>query len=861
MLAADAETTSGCLRATAQRDPDRPAVEVGDEVLSYGGLDRRADELAARLLAELGPGDHSIGLRCAGTLPMVVGALGIARAGMVSVPLDPTAPFERIRVVLDDVDAPVVLADGDLGGDPDVPVADPLAHRAPVPAGGIDIAQGELASIVFTSGSTGTPKGIMVPRAHRLDLRRRLEHFEGIGDGARIGSLAAGTVGFAESLVHSVVQLGATLCAYEIRRLGTAPVAAWLRQSRVAGLVTVPTILRLLVASLAEGDVFEALRVVVLTGETATWEDLAALRPHLPHEAVVYNIFGLTETGAVAMLAVGAGTVADTGPLPAGRPLPYCKVTIVDEAGAPVPPGERGEIVVEGDDCTLGYWRRPELTALVYTELADGTRRVRTGDAGRLRADGVLEHLGRLDHVVKIAGNRVELGDVEVALRSLDGAAAAAAAPYSDASGSTRLTAFVVPQQGRELDPFLLRAALARRLPGAMLPDAIGILDELPQLASGKVDRRRLPERAEARPVASSAPTTALERDLAALWCAVLDVGGVGADDDFFELGGDSMRAARLFTEIERELGLDRPVALLLEAPTVRRLAAAIAADEETLGLLVPVRPEGTRAPLFVVHDGIGDVFYATRLSGHLGPDQPLYAIQPALVRSATAVETSIEQLAGRYLGEVRRVRPHGPYQLYGFSLGGLIAFEMARQLQAAGEQVAFLGLGDSSAPRLAWPHRARARLAEVRSLDAAAARERAAALAVAQLRHVAGLARSLPRRRRVPELVPLPALRVAPEERASLVLRHYGLMAYAYRPTTPFDGPVLLVRAGGPGGRPDRGWRAHVTGEIVVRDVDCGHSALGGEPFAREVAVALQEALGRVGTGSSMRDGSLGQR
>lgn len=842
-------TTSGRLRQVAMEAGERPAVVVDDQVTTYAELDRAADELAAALLRDLGPGDHRIGLRSSGTLPMVLGAAATSRAGMVSVPIDPTAPPERLRFLLDDVGSPLLLSDTPLEEDIGRPTADPLTLKATPPPGGVENPQGPLASIVFTSGSTGVPKGIMVPREHRMGLSAKFSYLADMPDGVLIGALAAGTVGIAEPLVHGVIQLGATLNAYEVRRLGIAPMADWLVQSRVAGFATVPTIVRLLSAALPADLVFEDIQMIVLTGETTTWEDISALRPHLRPETIIYNLFGLTETNMIALYKIDETVPSgESGPLPAGLPVPTCRVSIVDEGGRPVPPGERGEIVVSGEGCALGYWGRPELTAQIFSLTPDGERRVKTGDAGRFRPDGLLEHLGRLDHLVKIAGNRVELGEVESALCALDGVLAAVAAAYTDNSGATRLTAFVVGKPGAALEPWVLRSALARRLPGPMLPDHISVVNELPRLANGKVDRQVLAARAPEAQRLRSEDASGLELAIRDLFCAVLDRADVGLDDNFFELGGDSLRAARLFTDLEHRLGMDRPVAIILEAPTVRSLAATVAAGERGIGLLVPLATNGARPPLFIVHDGMGDIFYAHRIAAGLGPDQPVYAVQPALIYGASAPERSIEQLASRYLADIRRLQPQGPYFFYGYSLGGLISFEMALQLQAAGQEVAFLGMGDSSAPVAPLKERARSRFEELRQLPCGQQVHLLSKLGRNFAKHGAELVliRVTSRQRRAQQLAITQFDQGEPwEVRGRSVMWAYGSMALDYHPRTTYRGNVVLIRAQGVDHRADRGWKHFVNGEVLLRDADCTHEELPKEPHAQTVVQVLRQALG----------------
>ncbi|MDX6539953.1 MAG: hypothetical protein QOI71_1563, partial [Gaiellales bacterium] len=509
---------------------------------------------------------------------------------------------------------------------------------------------------------------------------------------------------------------------------------------------------------------------------------------------------------------------AGEGPVPAGKLSANARVTIVGDDGQPVADGQRGEIVVEGPDCALGYWRRPDLTNSVFTEMPSGHRRVRTGDAGRIRDDGMLEHLGRLDHVVKISGNRVELGEVESTLARLDGVAAAAAATYVDDTLGTRLTACVVPSGLTAVDPRVLRAFLARRLPGYMLPDQIVIVDELPQLPGGKTDRSGVALLRDTEPkrrTHQTAGRSALEQLLAPIWCDVLGVSAVEVDDDFFELGGDSIRAARLFVELERRHDIDRPMSLIYEAPTIATLALALA-DSSGWSALLPAQTSGSRPPLFVVHDGAGNVAYSRSLAGQLGPEQPVYGIRCEGLNGRPLRAGSLEELAGTYIERVRELFRHGPYVLYGASDGGTIAMEMARQLVSAGERVPLVILGDTFAP--AGP--------ELSPRDPP---------------------RRTPLAREVPsgngqaldlgEAVPL-------VEREMHVLRECGRLVSEYRPRTPVADRVVLLRTEGMDESPDRGWNGVVGGALEIIDVPGSHYALCREASSAYVGPVLALAL-----------------
>ncbi|HEY1775390.1 MAG TPA: AMP-binding protein, partial [Solirubrobacteraceae bacterium] len=511
--------SSRAVRGVAAARPHDVAVQIDEHSVTYEELNAQGDRLAQRLVREGRSGGDRIALRASGTHSCMVGFLAVQRAGMVSVPVDPTAPHDRVRTILADVGASVLLSDVD--GDEDLPrfAGHPVTFGADLDPVPIDRERGELVSIVYTSGSTGTPKGIMLGR-EQIDETLAALPSVGVGPGSRVGGLVAGTVGYIERLIDAVLFLQSTLVSYEIRRHGIVPLGPWLEREQIVAFATVPTVLRALLATLPPDQQFPALRTVVLSGETSTWDDVTHMRRHLSRDATIVNAFGLTETAGVASLFITADMPVGTGSLPAGNLSSRAKVTIVGENGLAVADGEPGEIVVEGPGCALGYWNRPDLTESVVTVMPSGQRQIRTGDGGRIRPDGMLEHLGRLDHLVKISGNRVELGEVEHALAQLDGVAAAAAATYVDDTKSTRLTACVTASAGAALEPRLLRASLSRRLPGYMIPDHIAIVDEMPQLPGGKTNRALVAELREMDEGgdANQAADGSLEGQLVEIW-------------------------------------------------------------------------------------------------------------------------------------------------------------------------------------------------------------------------------------------------------------------------------------------------------------------------------------------------------
>jgi acyl-coenzyme A synthetase/AMP-(fatty) acid ligase len=394
-----------------------------------------------------------------------------------------------VQYIVDEVHAPLVLSDMPhmLAGKP---VCHPLIDGADPPSQGVHRPPGPLGSIVFTSGSTGRPKGIMLAPGQGgfVDY---ISAMIGLGPEMRVGTIAAGTVAASVRALLTLVGCGWTVVGYEVRR-HPEPLGAWLRTARVRGFAVVPTVLRQILGALGPGEIVPDLQLVGVFGEGTTWQDVRELRSHLRADSIIFNAYGQQEAGSIAVMMVVSDTPIEDGPLPVGRPLPEREVSIVDESGHQVPAGERGEIIVRSSSTALGYWNEEILQSKVFFPQPDGSMIVHTGDVGRFRPDGLLEHLGRLDRMVKVVGNRVDLTEVEVALLSSEDVADAVATTYTNDRGELRIRAFVVPVTSRSVDTLELRTWLAGRLPRSALPDAIEAIGQIPKLPNGKADRNAL---------------------------------------------------------------------------------------------------------------------------------------------------------------------------------------------------------------------------------------------------------------------------------------------------------------------------------------------------------------------------------
>lgn len=688
-------TIAECFERRVREGALRPATRDGGRETTYGELDARANGLARELRSRgLATGDR-VGVRLERMELLAPAVFGILKAGCVYVPLDPTYPEARTRLVLDDCSASLVVDDALLDAIP--PAAEPPA---------VAVEPDALAYILYTSGSTGTPKGVTQSHASLQAFVGNYVAPLGVAAGDRLSMLYSYSFAAANMDVFGGLLTGATVCFYPTRTEGVAGLASWIGAERISVLHTVPSVFRQLASSLGPGDVLETVRAVDLGGEPVLSTDVELFRAHFPSTAVLVNHYAATELSVIAQMPITASTEVEPGAVPAGFAPPGVEIRIVDERGDEVAAGEAGEIAVRSRHMSPGYWDRPELTARAFLPDPSGgdARAYLTGDRGRFGAGGRLEHLGRNDARVKIRGQSVETAEVENALLAGGDLSEAAVAARLAPLGSTRLVAWVVPRAGASVTVESLRARLAETLPDYMAPSVVVSLDRLPTTPTGKIDRAALPDPDAARPALDAevvAPRDDLEATLCRMWEEITGVRPVGVDDNFFALGGDSLGAVQLFVRLERMTGRRLPLSTIVRAPTVSRMAELVRTDPGYTGAwrLATLSERGSREPLFFVHGLRGVVVFLRELVEALETDRPCLAFEADGRFEGELGATSLDDLAGAYVDLLRGRQPRGPYHLCGYSAGGLIAFEIARQLAAAGDEVAFLGLVDTYAP------------------------------------------------------------------------------------------------------------------------------------------------------------------
>jgi amino acid adenylation domain-containing protein len=697
------------------------AVAVVDEsgaTLTFRELERRAARLAATLRRNGVCPETVVGLYAGRSTATVTGLLAVLAAGGAYLPLDPDYPRERLELILEDSGAPVVLAERNRAA----AAAALCAGRARMVLldeenggddGGEDAAAGaghdpeSLAYVLYTSGSTGRPKGVQVPHRAVVNFLASMRRRPGLGAGDVL--LAVTTLSFDIAALEIFLPLvtGARLVVAERETAQDGlRLARALDAHGATAMQATPATWRLLVASGWRGRP----GLKILCGGEALPRELAEeLRAR---GGAVWNLYGPTET----TIWSAAGEVEATGPVTLGGPIAGTRILLLDAHLQPLPVGVPGEVYIGGTGLARGYLGRPELTAERF--LPDpfpgeggeaGGRLYRVGDLARRLPGGRIEWLGRVDDQLKLRGFRIEPGEVEAALRAHPAVTEAVVVARGERGEDCLLACVVAPgAPGTTADlEALLRSHLAGLLPPYMIPARLARLDRLPRTPNGKVDRRALlaedPWRAAGgAPAADGGELhTALERQLAAVWREVLGVERVGPHDSFFDLGGHSLLAIRLLDQVRRRFGRELPVVALFQAPTVERLARLLTEGSGDLpwSPLVPLQPRGGRPPFYCVHPIMGVVFPYLALARRLGPEQPFYALQARGLDGREPPHTRVEEMAACYVEAVRRLQPHGPYRLGGWSSGGWIAFEMARQLNAAGEEVERLVLIDTPAP------------------------------------------------------------------------------------------------------------------------------------------------------------------
>lgn len=844
--------------------PGAVALIVGEERLDYLELNGRANKMARRLQTTgVGP-EVLVAVCLERSVDMVVAILGILKAGGAYVPLDPTYPQARVNHILRDSGASVLVTRGNLARalehydgtvvDLDTDIA--IIERFGDKDASSGVSSDNLAYVIYTSGSTGKPKGVAIEHRSAATF---LSWAVSVFDSEQLKrTLASTSVCFDLSVFEMFAPLscgGAIVLVENILHLPTVPAAG-----EVTLINTVPSAIAELVRI---NGIPDSVQTVNLAGEPLK----ASLVRQIYETGTVRKVFDLY--GPSEDTTYSTFTLRNTGRANIGRPISNTQAYVLDRNSQPVPIGIPGELYLAGDGLARGYLNQPELTAERFIEnpFRDGASRMyRTGDLVRYLPSGEIEYLGRIDNQVKIRGFRIELGEIETVLASHASVLQAVVVAREDHAGEKQLAAYFVPAEGQTVTVAELREHLKQLLPDYMVPSALVGLDDLPLTPNGKIDRKALPTPSSTLTKVNSDLVThrdELELRLVKIWEEILDIRPIGIRDNFFELGGHSLKAIRMFAEVEEIFGKNIPLATLFESGTVEKLAAILRQDGWLApeSSLVPIQPNGARPPFFCIHAKGGNVLFYRDLAKYLGDDQPFYGLQARRLAGRQIGHASVEEMAEFYIREMQTVWPLGPYYVGGSSFGGLVAFEIAQQLQRRGKKVALLALLDTGTPdypkmlpsttalrskafqfvRRAQHHRD--------SLKSFTAKERSVYI-VDKLKKV-----KLKYRRRIRDSYKRAVRKFySATKGVNSIPKSYIQIedliwraGQKYKPEV-YEGNVTLFRATiqplGIYPDPTLGWEAFVAGDLEIHDVPGHHGSIVAEPYVRVLAEKLRESL-----------------
>ncbi len=778
------------------------------------------------------------------SVEMIAAMLAVLKSGAAYVPLDSSFPSARLISVLDDCRASVVISqhsiiaalDGYRGR---IVLTDDLDSQ-PADFEGAEYAPTDLAYVIYTSGSTGKPKGVQIEHRSVLNFLASMSRKPGLDHRDVLAAVTSSSFDIHVLEVYLPLVIGArvVVVSREVAMDGIR-LRKLLDHEGVTVMQATPATWQLLL--MAGWSKTPRLRKVLCGGE--------AMPRYLADELLnrcdeVWNLYGPTETTVWSTAyRVGPGG----GSVPIGMPIDNTSVYVLDDHGSPVPDGESGELYIAGAGVARGYLNRPELNAERFVAdpfaAQSGSRMYRTGDVVRRLPRGELDFLGRIDHQLKIRGYRVELGEIEVALSKCPAVRGVVVHPRENASGEKQLIAYIVPSTQPGPSPRELIELLQDKLPPYMIPSAFVSLESFPLTSNGKIDRKALPAPQD-RPTSrreTVKPATETESRLRDIWEKVLDVSPIGVEDEFIELGGDSLLSMRLLLRIEQEFGRLFFASLLAHDITIRRIASRIdtAEGDAQQSSLVCLRG-GSKRPLYLA-PGIGgiptDMF---EIGANFEPDRPIYILRAPGLEDAGPPLDDVTQLAARYLRDIKALQSNGPYLLAGWSFGALVSFEIACQLRAQGESIAYLGLIDEFAPNAYRGERQglKGQLIVVRNLLQWLGRT-----SISKLGRVVSAILGRP-----PKIDPAKyyGTQDMPQALRSVIDAHTKAET-TYEPEV-YVGDLFVYRtqdkARFKADKLDRGWSKYVDGKVTVRHAPGIHYTVHKNPHAMVLATGMQSDL-----------------
>jgi len=840
----------GLFTEQVEKNPATLAVVCNGNSLSYGDLEGKANQLA-RYLKAIGVGaEDRVGIYLPRSEQIVIAMLGILKAGAAYVPLDLIYPSERIAFMVKDSNPLAIITISSLSNQLPNQIRKICLDAE---ADGINACESDglvtttgnesLAYLIYTSGSTGRPKGSLnnhkgvvnyltcMTKQFHINASDRIIQFTSLSFDPSVGDI-----------LGTLTSGGTVFLLDDAQMRDPRVIHAAVIDHQATLISLVPTMLRAICEIALAGERKQnSLRLIAVGGEILWAADVKLARRAFGESVELLNRYGPTEcsiwTTHYIVPAVPPGNLPG---IPIGNPVSNTRVYILDKSFHPVPRGAKGELVIGGIGVGRGYWNRPDLTAerFLSDPFQPGGRIYRTGDIARQLPDGTICFLGRSDNQVKLRGYRVELSEIEAVMSEFPGVKDAAVVLWRE-DGSESLAAYItVLEEHREQIQINLQAYLAKRLPFYMLPASIAVLDEMPLTPSRKIDRHALPQPQSGLVTDKYlAPRDEIETRLVTIWQEILGIEQVGIRDNFFELGGHSLLAVQLFARFREDFDQALPLMLLFQVGTVEAIAERLRAQEKPSHPqgIVPLRPEGSDVPLFIVSAGL----YYRELVLALSPGRPIYDLEP-VENGEKVLRQSVQETARIYYQNLVAFYPRGPYLLLGHSAHGFFTLELARYLINNGKDVAFLGLLDTlppGPPRQANPiDRVKIHIINLRGKNL-----------VESLQYFdSSILRFLARWRSKAEMKPAMIQRYEQEGRAGDMRR---LVLGTYKPE-PFKGNVTLFSATHRHWyirwEPMEGWRKYIIGQIDIVPIPGDHLSVFEIPHVAALAEKINALLPR---------------
>jgi len=694
------------------KSPDAIALCRHQLSMTYGELNRKANSLARCLISRGVKSGDNVALMVARSFDMVAGMLAIMKTGAAYVPIDPDYPVDRQEYILENSAVGLLIADNDYL------LLETLPESRLVRLKQIDlnnfqddninaqIDSSQLAYTIYTSGSTGKPKGVMIEHQSAVNLLQWVNIEFSIGPQDCLLFITSMCFDLSVYDIFGLLAAGGSIVMVEKQELMDAPVLKdMLVKHKVTFWDSVPSTMDYFVSELGSAntsDFENHLRLVFMSGDWIPVNLPDRIKKVFPGARII-SLGGATEGTVWSNFYPIDKVEAGWTSIPYGKPIANNFFYILDEQLKPVLPGAEGELYIGGVGVARGYANDAEKTAKAFIKdpfnSSLGGRMYKTGDYGRMLPGMNMEFIGRIDDQVKIRGFRIELGEITSVLQKHENVKSAVVLAKTVSGHEKELVAFFTG----DAQIAALKAYLSEQLPPYMMPAHFVALDSIPLTGNGKVDKKALLQFAS--PSADeftfyAAPRTNVEKMLADIWSEYLGLKKISIYDNFFELGGHSLIAVKVMTKIERLTGKRLPLASLFEKPTIERMARLLNLDATaiTWDALVPIKTGGAKMPLYIVHGAGLNVLLFNAVAMGLSPDQPVYGLQAKGLNGIDEPLTRIEDMAAHYIDSILAQNTDGPYALAGFSFGGIIAYEMARQLQEMGREVNLVALFDTNA-------------------------------------------------------------------------------------------------------------------------------------------------------------------